>query len=136
MKKIFLTISFVLILAILSVSILLNKGNLDSLYLWANVAWVVFLILLNVFVSGFFYSGSGSQKENSSPNMGILPSLNIWVFLYSFLSLGLLLLNIFSTKINISIFSTYHLVLQICLASFFVVISLLVRLAAEGAKKN
>lgn len=135
MKKIIFLAALVLVFAISIIGILLNKDNLGSIFFWANLGWLIFLILLNIGISGLFYSESDAQNEQSSRSIAVLPSINILVFSYSFLSIAMLAVNIFSERLDLLSFASYHLVFQIALGSLFLFISLLVFIAAKGAEK-
>jgi hypothetical protein len=136
MKKIITLISIILVVAITSIAVLLNKDNLESIFFWGNLAWIVLLVLMNIGISGLFYKESDIQNEHSSPMVALLPSINILVFFYTLISIGLVFLNIFSEKLNLVFFSEYHLIFQIALASFFLVVTLLILIAGKGAEKD
>ena len=136
MKNIINLIAIILIIAIVSVAVLLNKDNLGSVFFWGNLAWIVFLVFINIAISGLFYKESDIQNEHSSSIIALLPSINILVFFYSLISIGLISINIFSEKLNLALFSEYHLIFQIAIASLFLVVVLLTLIAGKGADKD
>lgn len=136
MKNIINLIAIILIIAIVSIAVLLNKDNLGSVFFWGNLAWIVFLVFINIAISGLFYKESDIQNEHSSSIIALLPSINILVFFYSLISIGLISINIFSEKLNLALFSEYHLIFQIAIASLFLVVVLLILIAGKGADKD
>jgi hypothetical protein len=136
MKNIINLIAIILIIAIVSIAVLLNKDNLGSVFFWGNLAWIVFLVFINIAISGLFYKESDIQNEHSSSIIALLPSINILVFFYSLISIGLISINIFSEKLNLALFSEYHLIFQIAIASLFLVVVLLTLIAGKGADKD
>ena len=136
MKNIINLIAIILIIAIVSIAVLLNKDNLGSVFFWGNLAWIVFLVFINIAISGLFYKESDIQNEHSSSIIALLPSINILVFFYSLISIGLISINIFSGKLNLALFSEYHLIFQIAIASLFLVVVLLTLIAGKGADKD
>lgn len=136
MKNIINLIAIILIIAIVSIAVLLNKDNLGSVFFWGNLAWIVFLVFINIAISGLFYKESDIQNEHSSSIIALLPSINILVFFYSLISIGLIFINIFSEKLNLALFSEYHLIFQIAIASLFLVVVLLTLIAGKGADKD
>lgn len=130
MTLILFAILAAILAAIFSVAFLLAPAEANSSY-WGTVSWVAFLFSLNWFFSAAIFGGSASGKV-STPKagsiFGALPGLNIVVFLYSLLSLTLLLAG--------SVFDglqTFHLVGQIIVGSIFLVISLIILLSVSGA---
>ena len=136
MKNIINLIAIILIIAIVSIAVLLNKDNLGSVFFWGNLAWIVFLVFINIAISGLFYKESDIQNEHSSSIIALLPSINILVFFYGLISIGLISINIFSEKLNLALFSEYHLIFQIAIASLFLVVVLLILIAGKGADKD
>ena len=81
--KILSILLFILIAAtILIISILIAPNQLNNIHFWLTVGWLIFLSGINWVVSTFIFIGAGANSE--SRNYGILPSLNILVFIFWF----------------------------------------------------
>ena len=116
MKILSILLFLIISLGILSISILIAPNQLNNIYFWITIGWLILLSGLNWFVSTFIFIGA---KDNSkSSTFGILPSLNIIVFIYSIFS-GLFLITTWYFN-DFNILSNNHLIIQIV---FFVIIS-------------
>ena len=116
--------------AIFSVAFLIAPAEAGSSY-WGSVSWVAFLFCLNWLFSAAIFSGSTSGKAPTSQTgsvFGALPGLNIVVFIYSLVSVALLLVSSAFEGLE-----TLHLVGQIIVGSIFFVISLIISLTVAGA---
>ena len=131
MQKIFGLIALVAVSAILAISIILQPDKISSWVFWSQLGWLIFLVVLNLLVSGAFFSSGDLENKHSKRSIGILPALNILVFIYSLISAALLLFNIY---LDSSFISSYHLVLQIAFAAFFMITGLFVYLTSKGAE--
>ncbi len=128
-----LSISLFLLIAfgVVGISVLIAPGQLDNNYFWITVGWLVFLSGLNWFVSTFILFGI-NEKNNQSKKFGILPSLNILVFIYSIISALFLLSTWF---INDFIFlPNWHLISQLILLLITGSISILMLISAKAAE--
>ena len=133
MQKIFALIGIVTVLAILTIAILLNPNKTNSLIFWGQLGWFIFLAILNLLVSGAFFSSGKIESKHSKKSIAILPSLNILVLIYSIISATLLLTNI---SLISSFVNQYHLVLQIAFSAIFIILGLLIYMASKGAEVN
>ena len=133
MQKIFALIAFVTVLAILTIAILLNPNKIGSWIFWSQLGWFLFLAILNLLVSGAFFSSGKIESKHSKKSIAILPSLNILVLIYSIISATLLLTNI---SLISSFVNQYHLVLQIAFSAIFIILGLLIYMASKGAEVN
>lgn len=133
MKKVFALIGIVTVLAILIIAILLNPNKTNSLIFWVQLGWLIFLAILNLLVSGAFFSSGKIESKHSQKSIAILPSLNILVLIYSLISATLLLTNI---SLISSFINQYHLVLQIAFSAIFIILGLLIYMASKGAEVN
>ena len=133
MQKIFALIGIVIVLAMLTIAILLNPNKIDSWIFWSQLGWLIFLAILNLFVSGAFFSSGIIESKHSQKNIAILPSLNILVMIYSIISATLLLTNI---SLISSFVNQYHLVLQIALSALLIILGLFIYMASKGAEVN
>ncbi len=133
MQKIFALIGIVTVLAILTIAILLNPNKTNSLIFWGQLGGFIFLAILNLLVSGAFFSSGKIESKHSKKSIAILPSLNILVLIYSIISATLLLTNI---SLISSFVNQYHLVLQIAFSAIFIILGLLIYMASKGAEVN
>ena len=133
MQKIFALIGIVTVLAILTIAILLNPNKTNSLIFWGQLGWFIFLAILNLLVSGAFFSSGKIESKHSKKSIAILPSLNILVLIYSIISATLLLTNI---SLISSFVNQYHLVLQIAFSAIFIILGLLIYMVSKGAEVN
>ena len=116
MKILSILLFLVKSLGILSIAILIAPNQLNNIYFWITIGWLILLSGLNWFVSTFIFIGA---KDNSkSSTFGILPSLNIIVFIYSIFSGFFLITTWYLNDFNM--LSNNHLIIQIVL---FVIIS-------------
>ena len=84
MKLLSVLLFLIVAVSILLVSILINPDQIKNQYFWITVGWLIVLSALNWIASTFMFIGA-SQSSPNSRTFGILPSLNILVFIYSFI---------------------------------------------------
>tara|TARA_B100001142_G_C14319021_1_gene649672 strand:- start:1093 stop:1746 length:654 start_codon:yes stop_codon:yes gene_type:complete len=131
MQKTFLLISIIVLTAILSISLLLDPSRLTSNDFWIKIGWLGFLVFLNTYFSISFFSKSSSESKHSSKEIAVLPSAGLLIFLYSIISASFLFLGIYFDFVFID---TYQAILQIVLASSFLIIIMLIFLTSKGAE--
>ena len=137
MQKIFAIILAVIIVSIILISVLLSPSEIKLASFWLPVSWLVLLATLNWVVSAIFFFDGTEKKENSKKSIGVLPSINILILFYSFISITLLTLNSTKEIIGIEEFmSSYHIIFQISLGSIFTVLILSILIAAKGAESG
>jgi hypothetical protein len=127
-----LTIALLLIveISIIIVSILIRPDRIGELDFWLIVIWLLFLVFLNWFVSAYTFGKAGDA--NKSTQFGILPSLNILVFVYSVASVSFL---IFSWNItDFGILPNWHMITQVIAAAVTAFVGILMLIAAKGAE--
>ncbi len=131
MKLLSIILFLLIAVSIFLVSILINPDQLKNLYFWITIGWLITLTGLNWLASTFMFIG-GSHSDPNTRIFGILPSLNILVFIYSFISATFLIstwyLNDFGE------FQNSHLILQIILFAVVASISILMFIAAKSAQ--
>ncbi len=131
--KILSVLLFVVIsLGILLISILIAPDQLNNIYFWFTVGWLILLAGLNWFVSTFIFIGAKDNSKSSS--FGILPSLNIIVFLYSIFSSFFLISTWYFNDFNI--LSNSHLIIQIVLFVIISSLTILMFISSNAASVN
>jgi len=131
MKLLSVLLFLIVAVSILLVSILVNPDQIKNLYFWITVGWLIVLAALNWIASTFIFIGARQSSANSRI-FGILPSLNISVFIYSLCSSVLLLSSWYVN--DFGFLPNWHLILQIILFAIVSTISVLMFIAAEAAK--
>ena len=135
MKLLSVLLFLVISIGILAIAILLAPNQLSNLYFWITIIWLIILSGLNWFASTFIFVAS---KENlKSSTYGILPSLNIIIFIYSLFS-GTFLISTWYSN-DFGILSNGHLILQIILfliVSSFTILMFISAKAASVAESN
>tara|TARA_Y100000385_G_C12854373_1_gene534516 strand:+ start:82 stop:741 length:660 start_codon:yes stop_codon:yes gene_type:complete len=116
MKLLSILLFLVISLGILAIAILLAPNQLSNIYFWITIVWLIILSLLNWFASTFIFIASNENLKSST--YGILPSLNIIIFIYSIFSAIFLILTWYSN--DFGILSNSHLILQIII---FIIVS-------------
>jgi hypothetical protein len=135
MSKIVFLIYLVLVLTWTSSISILNPNDLGSMNFWMMVMWVNLLISLNMYVSAPILSNH--KERNSAKIIGALPAINVILFLYSFVSASLVLIDYFATsESNTLFFGSYHLVIQILLLGSTAAICLFFILSSKGAESG
>jgi uncharacterized membrane protein len=129
MKLLSILLFLVISLGILAIAILLAPNQLSNIYFWITIVWLIILSLLNWFASTFIFIASNENLKSSS--YGILPSLNIIIFIYSIFSAIFLILTWYSN--DFGILSSSHLILQIII---FIIVSSLSILMFISAKAS
>ena len=115
--------------AIISVAVLARPERIGELDFWLIVAWLLFLVFLNWAVSSYIFLKVGDDKK--STEFGVLPSLNILVFVYSIISASLLA---FSWNIaGFGLLPNWHIITQVITAAVTAVVAILMFIAAKGA---
>jgi len=130
MKLLSVLLFIIIATTILLISILIAPNQLNNYYFWLTVGWLIFLSGVNWIVSTFIFIGAASNSE--SRNYGILPSLNILVFIYSLISSFFLLSTWFIFDFNI--LPNWHLITQIIL--FFIVSSITILMFISSKAAN
>ena len=100
MKKLSLSLFLIIAAFIIVVAILLAPEQIKNVYFWVTIGWLVFLSFINWFVSTYIFLKDG--KNSINPKFGILPSLNIVVFIYSIISAVFLLFTWFTNDFSIT----------------------------------
>lgn len=131
MKLLSILLFLIVAVSILLVAILANPENLNNLYFWLTVGWLIALSGLNWFASTFMFMAA--SKSNSNQRVfGIVPSLNIMVFIYSIISATLLISTWYLN--DFGILPNSHLILQIILFAIVASISVLMFIAAKASQ--
>ena len=131
MKLLSVLLFLIVAVSILLVSILINPDQIQNQYFWITVGWLIVLSALNWIASTLIFIGA-SQSNANSRTYGILPPLNILVFIYSLFS-GILLLSTWYVN-DFGILPNWHLILQIILFAIVSTLSVLMFIAAKAAK--
>ena len=131
MKLLSVLLFLIVAVSILLVSILIAPDQIKNQYFWITVGWLIVLSALNWIASTFIFIGASQSKANSR-SFGILPPLNISVFIYSLFS-GILLLSTWYVN-DFGILPNWHLILQIILFAIVSTLSVLMFIAAKAAK--
>lgn len=131
MKLLSILLFLVISVSILLIAVLLNPDQLQNLYFWITLGWLIALSGLNWLASTFMFIGS-SHSDPHSRTFGILPSLNILVFIYSLISATLLISTWYLN--DFGMFPNSHLILQIILFAVVASISILMFIAAKAAE--
>lgn len=131
MKLLSVLLFLIVAVSMLLVSILIAPDQIKNQYFWITVSWLIVLSALNWMASTFIFIGA-SQSNAKSRSFGILPSLNISVFIYSLFS-GTLLLSTWYVN-DFGILPNWHLILQIILFAIISTLSVLMFIAAKAAR--
>jgi hypothetical protein len=131
MKLLSILLFLVIAVSIFLVAVLINPDQLQNTYFWITLTWLITLTGLNWFASTFMFIGA-SHSDSNTRTFGILPSLNIIVFLYSLISATLLISTWYLN--DFGMFPNSHLVLQIILFSVVASIAILMFIAAKAAE--
>ncbi len=130
MKKLSLALFLIIAATIIVVAVLLAPEQVHNTYFWVTIGWLVFLSFLNWFVSTYIFLKSGKNSINTK--FGILPSLNIVVFIYSIISATFLLFTWFTNESNV--LPNWHLITQILLFSTLSIFTIFFLFASKGAE--
>ena len=133
MKLLSILLFLIVAVSILLVAILINPDQTSNPYFWITVGWLIVLSALNWIASMFLFIGS-SQSNPNSRTFGILPSLNISVFIYSLISATLLISTWYVN--DFGMLPNWHLILQIILFAIVSMLSVLMFIAAKAAEIN
>ncbi len=130
MKKLSLALFLIIAATIIVVAVLLAPEQVHNTYFWVTIGWLVFLSFLNWFVSTYIFLKSGKNSINTK--FGILPSLNVVVFIYSIISATFLLFTWFTNESNV--LPNWHLITQILLFSTLSIFTIFFLFASKGAE--
>ena len=131
MKLLSILLFLIIAVSILLVAILANPEHLNNRYFWITVGWLIMLAGLNWFASTFMFIGA--SKSNSNQRIfGIVPSLNILVFIYSLISATFLISTWYLN--DFGMFPNSHLILQIILFAIVASLSVLMFIAAKASQ--
>ena len=129
MKWLAIALLLILEFAIIVVAVLARPEMVGELEFWLIVVWLLFLVFLNWSVSS--YSFWKIRDSDKSTQFGILPSLNILVFLYSVASVSFLTFSWNST--NFGVLPNGHMIAQVIAAALTAVVVVFMLMAAKGA---
>ncbi len=121
----------VIAVCIYVIAILIAPNQIDNTYFWITVGWLIFLSGLNWVVSTYIFIGA-KDSNSKSTNFGILPSLNIIVFIYSLFSAGFLLSTWFVN--DFILLPHWHLISQVVLFLIVSSLSILMFISAKAAE--
>lgn len=130
MKSLSVFLFLIIAILIVGLAVLIAPSYTNNFYFWITVGWLVFLSALNWIVSSFIFIGDYSSNKNSQ-TFGILPSLNIVIFIYSIFSAVFLLSTWFIH--DFGILPNWHLISQLIIFSLVSFLSILMFLAAKAA---
>ncbi|MDC3322022.1 hypothetical protein OAV49_01090 [Alphaproteobacteria bacterium] len=133
MKTLSIFLFLVAAFLIVGLAVLIAPGYIKNIYFWITVGWLVFLSAINWIASTFIFIGA-SGSNNSSSKFGILPSLNIIIFIYSLFS-GVFLLSTWFIN-DFGILPNWHLISQLIIFSFVSFLSILMFLASKAASTD
>ena len=131
MKLLSILLFLVIAVSIFLVAVLANPDHLNNQYFWITVVWLIVLSGLNWFASTFIFL-SASKSSSNQKVFGILPSINIIVFVYSLIS-GSLLISTWYVN-DFGILPNSHLIIQIVLFAILSSITILMFIAAKAAQ--
>lgn len=120
----------VIAVCIVAIAILIAPNQIDNNYFWFTVGWLVILAGLNWVVSTYIFIGA-KDSNSQSTNFGILPSLNIIVFIYSLFSAGFLLSAWFVN--DFILLPNWHLISQVVLLLIISSLGILMFISAKAA---
>jgi hypothetical protein len=130
MRWLTIVLLFIVEISIIVVSLLRRPERIGELDFWLIVFWLLFLVFLNWFVSAYTFGKAGDKT--TSTEFGILPSLNILVFVYSIASVSFLT---FSWNISdFRILPNWHMITQVIAAAVTASVGVLMLIAAKGAE--
>ena len=121
----------VIAVCIVAIAILIAPNQIDNTYFWITVGWLVILAGLNWIVSTYIFIGA-KDSNSQSTNFGILPSLNIIVFIYSLFSAGFLLSTWFVN--DFTLLPNWHLISQVVLFLIVSSLGILMFISAKAAE--
>lgn len=121
----------VIAVCIYVIAILIAPNQIDNTYFWITVGWLIFLSGLNWVVSTYIFIGA-KDSNSKSTNFGILPSLNIIVFIYSLFSAGFLLSTWFVN--DFVLLPHWHLISQVVLFLIVSSLGILMFISAKAAE--
>lgn len=113
-------------IGILSVALTFVPQAHRSDYFWYRVVWAEVLVALIWGYIGTFVLSTFSKKWKAKGMGGVFPSLGIVITLYAAASLALMVVNAWISM------GKFHLLVQVLLASFTVIIGVFLCLATVG----
>lgn len=131
MIKLSVLLFLVIAVCIVAIAILIAPNQIDNAYFWITIGWLVVLSGLNWVVSTYIFIGAKDSNIKST-NFGILPSLNIIVFIYSLFSAGFLLSTWFVN--DFILLPHWHLISQVVLFLIVSSLSILMFISAKAAE--
>lgn len=131
MKLLSIVLFLIVAVCIILVAILINPEQIQNQYFWITVGWLIVLSALNWIASTFVFIGASGSNSNSR-TYGILPPLNILVFIYSLFS-GVLLISTWYIN-DFGILPNWHLISQLILFAIASSLSVLMFMASKAAK--
>ncbi len=112
------------------IAILVAPNQTENLHFWITVGWLIILAGFNWIASTAIFIGA-SESKMKSKNFGILPSLNISIFIYSLFS-GIFLLSTWYIN-DFGMLPNWHLIIQIILFAVVSTLSVLMFISAKAA---
>ena len=131
MVRLSILLFLVIAVCIVAIAVLIAPNQIDNTYFWITVGWLVVLAGLNWVVSTYIFIGA-KDSNSQSTNFGILPSLNIIVFIYSLFSAGFLLSTWFVN--DFTLLPNWHLISQVVLFLIVSSLSILMFISAKAAE--
>ena len=120
----------VIAVCIVAIAVLIAPNQIDNTYFWITVGWLLFCWSK---LGSFNYIFIGAKDSDSqSTNFGILPSLNIIVFIYSLFSAGFLLSTWFVN--DFTLLPNWHLISQVVLFLIVSSLGILMFISAKAAE--
>ena len=134
MQKIFTILLLIVVVTMCLVAVILTPDGLTSFSFVLTLGWLIILALINWFAGIYYFGKIDSGEQHSSKLLGILPSVGIMVFSYSFISASLAISNFyFNPSFGNGFFENYHLLIQVSITSIFFIIVLSIVLASKVA---
>ena len=131
MIKLSVLLFLVIAVCIVAIAILIAPNQIYNAYFWITIGWLVVLSGLNWVVSTYIFIGAKDSNIKST-NFGILPSLNIIVFIYSLFSAGFLLSTWFVN--DFVLLPHWHLISQVVLFLIVSSLGILMFISAKAAE--
>tara|TARA_B100000780_G_scaffold26612_1_gene16858 strand:+ start:594 stop:1259 length:666 start_codon:yes stop_codon:yes gene_type:complete len=130
MKLLSVLLFLIIAATIFIIAILVAPNQTENLHFWITVGWLIILAGFNWIASTAIFIGA-SESKMKSKNFGILPSLNISIFIYSLFS-GIFLLSTWYIN-DFGMLPNWHLIVQIILFAVVSILSLLMFISAKAA---
>ena len=117
------------LLSTVAISTLLRPAELSDDAFYLSVLWVSFLLFLNWLVSFYFFSNTKNYQR--STRFGIIPSLHVVLFIYSVISVSLLIAGFYLNEFQK--LPTWHWVFQVVSFGFCSSVVLLLNMSSNLA---